>query len=62
MKDPCSMNDRDLARHELIKTIMNYWATLGRPTIAEFLMLLPMQTVIEWIERETQKGGGLKPQ
>ena len=55
MTDTCSLSQRDEAQRELIKTIMNYWATLGRPSITEFLMLFPMHTVIEWIERESQK-------
>ncbi len=55
MTDTCSLNQPDEAQKELIKTIMNYWATLGRPSIPEFLMLFPMHTVIEWIERESQK-------
>lgn len=40
---------------EFTRLLLQYWDLLGRPSLTEFVTLLPIEAALEHIERATQR-------
>jgi hypothetical protein len=40
---------------EFTRLLLQYWDLLGRPSLSEFVTLLPIETALEHIERVTHQ-------
>lgn len=55
MNKDLDYNNINVVKGEFTRLLLQYWDLLGRPSLSEFVNLLPIETALEHIERDTHQ-------